>query len=164
MRSIPKFTFSALVLAALGLALIGAGCLVRNRDAAGPAPAVGPEAAVAEPGGAENPGRPPRPESPDDLALPEPPPGPPPEEVDFTIRATLQGFSPNTINVAQGKLARISFEGTDVPHTFIVDGYGIRQAVEPGLKAEISFIADKKGTFPFNCSIHPKMKGVIVVE
>lgn len=135
----------------------GAGC---NRAAKSVAPSGGQPS---DPAAALEHARPPGP-----LLRPEEvvqaPKGPPPEEIKFVMTAAMSGFFPAELRVKQGKLVRISITTKDTSHTFILDGYGIRQAIEPKMTADVSFIADKKGTFGFHCNSHPGMQGMVIVE
>lgn len=87
----------------------------------------------------------------------------------FTITATQWSFSPNTITVNEGDLVRLRVTSLDVPHGILIDGYNINKVLNPNETATFEFVADKKGTFPFRCSVqcgggHPTMTGKLIVE
>ena len=87
----------------------------------------------------------------------------------FTITASQWAFSPNTITVKQGNMVRLRVTSLDVPHGILIQGYDINKVLNPNETVTIEFTADKKGTFPFRCSVqcgggHPDMKGQLIVE
>lgn len=87
----------------------------------------------------------------------------------FTITATQWSFSPNTITVKQGDTVRLRVTSLDVPHGILIDGYNINKVLNPNETVMFEFVADKKGTFNFRCSVqcgagHPTMTGRLIVE
>ncbi len=87
----------------------------------------------------------------------------------FTITASQWAFSPNTITVKQGDTVRLRVNSIDVAHGFLIQGYNINKVINPGETIQVEFVADKKGTFTFLCSVqcgagHPDMRGKLVVE
>lgn len=87
----------------------------------------------------------------------------------FTITASQWAFSPNTITVKQGDTVRLRVNSIDVAHGLLIQGYNINKTINPGETVQIEFVADKKGTFTFLCSVqcgagHPDMRGKLVVE
>lgn len=87
----------------------------------------------------------------------------------FTITASQWAFSPNAITVKQGDTVRLRVNSIDVAHGLLIQGYNINKTINPGETVQIEFVADKKGTFTFLCSIqcgagHPDMRGKLVVE
>lgn len=88
---------------------------------------------------------------------------------EFIITAKNWEFVPNTITVKQGDDVVLKVKSADVPHGFFIEEYGIDERLEPNKEVVVRFIADKKGEFPFVCSVpcgkgHGKMRGVLVVE
>lgn len=88
---------------------------------------------------------------------------------DFNVSAFQFGFKPNTIEVNQGDRVVINLSSKDVTHGFYLEAYGINVPVKKGSPTKISFIADKKGKFPFICSVycgsgHGHMQGLLVVK
>ena len=78
-------------------------------------------------------------------------------------------FAPGRIEVSQGDVVTIKLTASDVVHGFYLDGYGIQQAVTPGISEAITFVADQPGKFRFRCSVncgtlHPFMIGELVVN
>lgn len=87
----------------------------------------------------------------------------------FTITASKWAFSPNTITVKQGDTVRLRVNSIDVAHGLLIQGYNINKTINPGETVQIEFVADKKGTFNFRCSVqcgvgHLTMTGRLIVE
>lgn len=92
-----------------------------------------------------------------------------PEIVEIDMTAKQFEFVPSTVTVKQGQKVKINAKSIDVPHGFALPDYGIRERLDPGKEVTIEFVADKKGTFTFFCSVacgpgHGAMKGKLVVE
>lgn len=89
---------------------------------------------------------------------------------DFTLVASNGRWSPDTIRVQQGEKVRLHLTSHDVVHGFSLPGYDIDvDVVYPGKVTDVEFVADKAGTFPFQCTVwchvnHPTMRGQLVVE
>lgn len=82
----------------------------------------------------------------------------------ITISANMI-FTPSQINVAKG--ATVTWTNNDnVAHTVIDDlnnvGGPASGNIEPG--STYSFTFNKTGSFQYHCSIHPAMRGTIVVK
>lgn len=91
------------------------------------------------------------------------------ETKEFTIEAFRFSFNPSTIEVNQGDKVKITAYSKDVPHGLSIPGYGVNLYLD-GLKEQTAeFIADKKGTFRFYCSVpcgsgHSTMGGQLIVR
>jgi len=78
-------------------------------------------------------------------------------------------FMPKEIRVKQGDTVKIVFNNTQGFHDFVVDEFNIKtsQINAPGTET-VEFIADKKGTFEYYCSVgqHRQMGmvGTLIVE
>lgn len=88
---------------------------------------------------------------------------------EFTMTAKQWKFDPNTIEVNQGDLVRLSVTSLDVTHGLAIPDYGIDEGLYPGQTVDIEFVADRKGTFPFACSVscgvgHSGMVGKLIVN
>ncbi|HWK44580.1 MAG TPA: cupredoxin family copper-binding protein [Stellaceae bacterium] len=73
-------------------------------------------------------------------------------------------FSPAQLTVAPG--TRVTWTNhDDIPHT-IVDGDNPRAMKSPPLDTDDSFAFtfDKPGTYHYFCSLHPHMRGTVVVK
>ena len=91
------------------------------------------------------------------------------EVKEFEVIAKQFEFLPNTITVKQGDTVKLSITSADVTHGFAINDFGINETIEPGKTTNIEFVANKKGTFNFYCSIpcgtgHGTMKGQLIVE
>ncbi len=91
------------------------------------------------------------------------------ETKEFTVTAKNWEFVPNTIKVSRGDEVILKVKSVDVPHGFFIEAYGIDERLEPNKEVVVTFVADKKGEFPFVCSVpcgkgHGTMRGVLIVE
>jgi plastocyanin len=81
-----------------------------------------------------------------------------------TITIRSFAFSPQEITVAQG--TTVTWTNQDsAPHTITSDT-GAPEAISSdslSQGASFSFTFTKPGTYPYHCSIHPSMKGTIIV-
>jgi len=71
-------------------------------------------------------------------------------------------FTPATITVAAG--TQVTWTNRDdIPHTVVTEDKTIKsKALDTDEKFSTTF--DKPGTYSYFCSIHPKMKGTVVVQ
>ncbi len=77
-------------------------------------------------------------------------------------------FTPDHLIVNKGDTVVIHFhnlEDTDEHHTFTMQApYAMDYDVAPGAEANITFVADHAGVFPYTCGFHqPTMTGYLVV-
>jgi len=91
------------------------------------------------------------------------------EVKEFEIIAKNWEFSPNTIEVNLGDKVELHIESVDVTHGFRLPDFGINEVLEPHNDIHVEFIADKKGTFAFSCSVpcgrgHGGMSGQLIVK
>lgn len=87
----------------------------------------------------------------------------------FTVNGGNYYFKPNIIKVKQGDQVTIKFINDNGMHNFIIDEFNVgTQIIKGGAEETISFIADKKGSFEYYCSVgqHRQngMKGTLIVE
>lgn len=87
---------------------------------------------------------------------------------EFTMTAKKFEFSPSTITVSEGDKVKLTINNLDVPHGFAIDELGIKEDLKVGMNT-IEFVASKKGTFRFYCSIfcgqgHREMEGNIEIQ
>ncbi len=74
-------------------------------------------------------------------------------------------FQPQQITISTG--SELTWINQDsVNHTVVGDGTGPggdfqSKTLQPG--EEFSFIFDQPGNYPYHCSIHPSMKGTVIV-
>jgi plastocyanin len=71
-------------------------------------------------------------------------------------------FSPATITVAAGTTVTWT-NRDDIPHTVVSDDKVFKSKVLD-TDEKFSYTFSKPGTYPYFCSIHPKMTGKIVVQ
>lgn len=88
---------------------------------------------------------------------------------EFTMTAEQWQFTPSAIEVNEGDTVKIKITSADVTHGFSLPDFGIRETLNYGETVEIEFIADKKGTFTFICSVpcgqgHTEMTGTLIVK
>ena len=97
----------------------------------------------------------------------------PTEEVsttkEFDIIAKQWDFSPSTVEVNEGDTVILRVKSIDVKHGFFLSTFGVNENLNPGETKTIQFVADRKGTFPFYCSVfcgagHTDMDGSLIVK
>lgn len=91
------------------------------------------------------------------------------EVKEFDIIAKQFEFVPDTITVNQGDRVELHIESVDVTHGFALPEFGINERLNPGRDVHVNFVADKKGTFSFYCSVpcgsgHGRMSGQLIVK
>ena len=71
-------------------------------------------------------------------------------------------FGPQAITVSPG--TKITWTNRDdIPHT-VVSTEGVFKSKVMDTDESFSFTFDKPGTYPYFCSVHPKMTGTVVVK
>ena len=82
-------------------------------------------------------------------------------------------FTPDIIRVKKGDTVHLHItnveQAHDATHGFTVGSYNVHSSLEPGKHVDITFLADKAGTFPFYCTefcsaLHLEMAGYLLVE
>ncbi len=91
------------------------------------------------------------------------------ESVKITVVAKNWEFEPSVITVKEGQTLDMQIISIDVEHGFSLPDFGINKTLKPGQVEVFSFVADKKGTFSFTCSVfcgegHRQMTGTLIVE
>ena len=77
-----------------------------------------------------------------------------------TVRMQNFEFKPGSLSVAKG--ARVIFSNTSgVPHNATLTGSFATGKIKPGKAVAVKFTA--KGTYRYRCTIHPDMRGKIIV-
>jgi plastocyanin len=71
-------------------------------------------------------------------------------------------FAPGSFTVAVGTTVTWT-NHDDIPHT-VVSTDGVFKSKVMDTDEKFSYTFDKAGTFPYFCSIHPKMTGTVVVQ
>lgn len=88
---------------------------------------------------------------------------------EFTMTVQNWKFSPSVITVKKGDKVRLHITSIDIEHGFDLKEFNINVVLEPGVSQVVEFMASKKGTFHFRCSVpcgagHRDMKGTIIVQ
>ena len=91
------------------------------------------------------------------------------EARNFSVDAFNYGYSVDEIVVNEGDTVTITMTSTDGFHDWVVDEFNAAAArVTTGNTSQVEFIADKKGTYEYYCSVgnHRQlgMVGTLVVE
>lgn len=86
----------------------------------------------------------------------------------FRVDASSFAFSPAEFDVNPGDQVTIELTSSDVVHGLFLDGYNIQVSADPGQTADMTFSANKAGSFRFRCSVtcgdlHPFMIGKLQV-
>jgi cytochrome c oxidase subunit 2 len=85
------------------------------------------------------------------------------------ITASRFKFEPAVIEIQQGEAVSLVLRSADTDHGFAIPAYKVKVAIPKGGAAvAVSFVADRPGRFPFECSEycgsgHKQMKGELVV-
>lgn len=90
-------------------------------------------------------------------------------EVEFTIQARRFAFTPNKIEVKHGQTVILHVKSIDVIHGFALPEFKIEEELLPNVQVDISFVAERKGNFPFVTNIvsgsrYSSMVGNVIVE
>jgi heme/copper-type cytochrome/quinol oxidase subunit 2 len=88
---------------------------------------------------------------------------------EFTIVAKDYTFTPNTLDVTQDDLVKITLKSEDRPVSFAIDAYRIIKRAAGHTSVTFEFRADQVGTFPFYCNLTKDpgckdMKGTLAVK
>ena len=87
----------------------------------------------------------------------------------FTITGTSFKFDVKEIRVKEGDMVRITFKNAQGLHDWVVDAFAARtRQLQAGQEETIQFVANKKGTFEYYCSVgnhrQQGMVGKLIVE
>ncbi len=87
----------------------------------------------------------------------------------FTITAQNFSFNPKEIRVKKGDTVKIILKNSGGFHDWVIDAFNARTTqIQGGQTAEVTFVADKAGTFEYYCSVdeHKQMgmRGNLIVE
>lgn len=89
--------------------------------------------------------------------------------VEINLIARKFSFEPSEIRVHKGDHVKIHVKSIDVPHGLAIPGYDINIGLPPNEEKLADFVADKAGTFDFECSVycgsgHGNMEGKLIVD
>jgi nitrous-oxide reductase len=94
-------------------------------------------------------------------------------DVHVYMTAIRSHFTPDRIEVDEGDTVHLHLtsmeQAEDQTHGFTIDMYNINLSLEPGKHENVTFVADKPGTFPFYCTefcsaLHLEMAGYFMVK
>jgi len=94
-------------------------------------------------------------------------------KVDVYMTCIRSKFMPEQFEVHQGDEVKLHLTNVetvrDMTHGFALSRYGINVAVDPGQTSEITFVADKLGTYWYYCTwfcsaLHLEMRGRLLVK
>lgn len=89
------------------------------------------------------------------------------------MTAIRSHFTPDIIRVKQGETVHIHItnleQAYDATHGFAIEAYNVNLSLEPGESDDVTFVADRAGTFPLYCTefcsaLHLEMAGYLTVE
>ena len=84
---------------------------------------------------------------------------PPSNEKTFTVSSShlrfyINGVENPDIKVMQGDKVKIEFSSEEWFHDWVLDEFNAKtERVNPGQVSSVEFVADKKGTFEYYCSV-----------
>ncbi|MDP3881827.1 MAG: multicopper oxidase domain-containing protein [Nanoarchaeota archaeon] len=91
-------------------------------------------------------------------------------EVDSAnLKFYINGVENPDMKVKMGDMVRVNFKSSEGYHDWVLEGYNVSTVkINPGNTASVGFVADKKGTFSYYCSVgkHRQngMEGNFIVE
>ncbi len=72
----------------------------------------------------------------------------------FAVSGKPFSFNPKEIKVNKGDTVKIVFTNTEGLHDWVIDEFNARTPqIQAGKTAEVTFIADKAGSFQYYCSV-----------
>lgn len=95
------------------------------------------------------------------------------KEVHVYMTSVRSHFTPDIVRVKKGDTVHLHItnveQAHDATHGFTVGSYNVHSSLEPGKHVDITFEADREGTFPFYCTefcsaLHLEMAGYLLVE
>lgn len=86
----------------------------------------------------------------------------PPSANNAEVKIDNFSFGPETLTVAVGTTVTWT-NRDDIPHTVVSTG-GVFKSKVRDTDEKFSYAFAKAGTYPYYCSVHPKMTGKIVVQ
>jgi nitrous-oxide reductase len=95
------------------------------------------------------------------------------KEVHVYMTSVRSHFTPDIVRVKKGDTVHLHItnveQAHDATHGFTVGSYNVHSSLEPGKHVDITFLADREGTFPFYCTefcsaLHLEMAGYLLVE
>ena len=92
-----------------------------------------------------------------------------PSVKEFDLIARKWDFEPSTLTVNEGDTVLLHIQSIDVAHGFGLSAFSVSEYLTPGQTVDVEFVADKVGTFTYQCIIycgsgHGNMEGQFIVE
>lgn len=79
-----------------------------------------------------------------------------------TVRVIDNAYEPQEVTVEPGQAVQWVFEGRSAKHDVVAeDGSFVSDLVYEGT---YTHVFEEAGDFPYDCSIHPEMRGLVTVE
>jgi plastocyanin len=85
-----------------------------------------------------------------------------PSAANAEVKIDNFSFGPDTLSVAVGTTVTWT-NRDDIPHT-VVSTDGVFKSKVRDTDEKFSYTFTKSGTYPYYCSVHPKMTGKVVVQ
>ncbi len=85
-----------------------------------------------------------------------------PSAANAEVKIDNFSFGPETLTVPVGTTVTW-INRDDIPHT-VVSSDGVFRSKVRDTDEKFSYTFDKAGTYPYYCSVHPKMTGKVVVQ
>lgn len=90
-------------------------------------------------------------------------------ETEVSITATKFAFEPSQIVVKHGQKVTLHLTSLDIVHGFALPEFDVEEELLPNESKTVTFIADRRGNFPFVCSVicghdHSSMVGNLIVK
>jgi cytochrome c oxidase subunit 2 len=91
------------------------------------------------------------------------------QTIEINMIAKQWSFEPATITINEGYTVILHVESIDVAHSIAIPDFGVYENLIPGKTTTIQFVADKKGTFRFSCTVycgsgHNSMTGQLIIN
>jgi nitrous-oxide reductase len=95
------------------------------------------------------------------------------KQVHVYMTSVRSHFTPDIVRVKKGDTVHLHItnveQAHDATHGFTIGSYNVHSSLEPGKHVDITFEADREGTFPFYCTefcsaLHLEMAGYLLVE
>lgn len=88
---------------------------------------------------------------------------------EFTVISSNFSFTPNTLEVKQGDIVKITFKNANGFHDFKIDELQVAtKQIKSGESETVQFVVNKTGTFEYYCSVGNHramgMKGTLTVK
>lgn len=88
---------------------------------------------------------------------------------EISVESNGLSFTPNEVTVKEGDTVKVTYKNNKGTHDWGIDEFNVRtKLLNAGTSETVEFVANKKGTFEFYCSVPGHrtagMKGSLIVE